>query len=287
MRADCYFCHIKTVESLIAKFEPSNEVAEDFIFTIHEILNDNRDMINPKLATDIHRIAKKKLNVNDLYAGEKLNANNVLLADYVHWKNYINKSQKPFHTAVRLAVAGNIIDYGAHSVNGDLIEQISGLLKSPLAIDQSKELESAISKATRILYLGDNAGEIVFDRLLLETIQHPKVTFVTRGAPVINDITLDDAKQVGIDTICKVISNGFDAPSTLLEFCSEEFMQIYNEADLIISKGQGNFEGLMHENHPNTFFLLIAKCQPIADMLDCNKNDMIVTQLKTNDSLIN
>ena len=279
MRPECYFCHIKTVQSLVNKFNPPSDVAEEFIFSIHDLLSNNKDTINPKLATYIHRTAKEKLKVNDLYANEKLDANELLMADYNYWRNYIDTSEKPFSTAVRLSVAGNIIDYGAHSLSGDLKEQIVELLQKPLAIDKSDKLESAIRKAKSILYLGDNAGEVFFDKLLLETMKHPNVTFVTRGAPVINDITIDDAKQVGIDKLCKIITNGFDAPSTLLEFCSTEFLEVYNKADLIISKGQGNFEGLMNENHTNTFFLLMAKCNPMAEMLGCNKNDMIVTQL--------
>ena len=279
MRPECYFCHIKTVQKLLAKFNPPINVAEGFIFLVHEILGDNRNMINPQLATNIHRIAKQKLNASDLYASEKESSNNILLADYEYWRNYIDNSSNSFYTAVKLAVVGNIIDYGAHSVNGDVTEQIKSLLNTPFAIDKSMELKEAIQQAKSILYLGDNAGEVFFDRLLLETLKHPDVTFVTRGAPVINDITLEDAKQIGIDKICKVINNGFDAPSTLLEFCSDEFIQAYNNADLIISKGQGNFEGLMNEKHPNTFFLLMAKCQPMAEMLGCAKNDLIVTQI--------
>ena len=279
MRPECYFCHIKTVQNLLAKFNPPKNVAEDFIFSVHEILGHNRSMINPKLATDIHRIAKQKLNVKDLYASEKLSANKLLLTDYEYWRSYIDKSSSPYYTAVKLAVAGNIIDYGAHSVNGDIKGQINSLLNTSFAIDKTKELKKAIQQAKSILYLGDNAGEVFFDRLLLETIHHPNVTFVTRGAPIINDITIDDAKQMGIDKICKVIHNGFDAPSTLIESCSDEFLQAYNNADLIISKGQGNFEGLMNEKHPNTFFLLMAKCEPMAEMLGCAKNDLIVTQL--------
>lgn len=279
MRSDCYFCHIKTVQNLISKFKPSETVAEDFIFSVHEILGDNRDMINPRLATDIHRIAKDKLHVKDLYLSEKKQANSVLLSDYDYWRNYIDTSGNPFGTAVKLAVAGNIIDYGAHSVQDDIKAQVAELLLSDLKIDKTQELKKAIDEADSVLYLGDNAGEIFFDRLLLETMQHPNVTFVTRGAPVINDITIEDATFVGIDKICPVISNGFDAPSTIVEFCSDEFIAAYNEASLIIAKGQGNFEGLMNENHPNTFFLLMAKCDPMAALIGCAKNDKIVTRL--------
>ena len=143
-----------------------------------------------------------------------------------------------------------------------------------------EKLEKEIQKADSILYLGDNAGEIFFDRLFIETMNHPNVCFAVRGMPVINDVTLDDAAQVGMYQVCRVISNGFDAPSTLLEFCSTEFREVYANADLIISKGQGNFEGLMHENHPNTFFMLIAKCNTMANLLKVQKNGLLVTQFK-------
>ncbi len=286
MRADCYFCHIKTVQNLINKFQPSDIVAEDFIFSVHKTLEDNKHLDNPMLATKIHRIAKEKLKVDDLYSSEKFDANSTLMADYDYWRKLIDSSPHPFKTAVKLAVAGNIIDYGAHSVKGEIKEQLAGLINSPLTIDHTEELYTAISKANSILYLGDNAGEIFFDKLLLETIKHPNITFVTRGEPVINDITHEDAKQVGIHPLCKVISNGYDAPSTLLEFCSEEFLELYNNADLIISKGQGNFEGLMNSGHLNTFFLLIAKCKPIADILNCKTNNLIVSKITENNNAL-
>lgn len=146
-------------------------------------------------------------------------------------------------------------------------------------INMTEKLHSEIIKAERVLYLGDNCGEIVFDKLLIETINHPNITFAVRGKPVINDPTLEDAGQVGMDKVCKIISNGADAPSTLLELSSAEFVEEYQNADLIISKGQGNFEGLMEDSHPNIIFLLIAKCSPIADLLRVEKNDMVVTQL--------
>lgn len=282
MKVDCYFCHIKTIQKLIEKFKPENDLAEDFVFAVHEFLYANRDMINPQLARCIHRIAKEKLKVNDLYAKEKYSTNMSLLRDYSLWQSYIDISSNPLFTATKLAVVGNIIDYGAHSLDGDLTKQINSLLSNSLKINQTEELKQAIKKANSILYIGDNAGEIIFDKLFIETINHPNVTFATRGYPVINDVTIEDAELVGVDKICKVISNGFDAPSTLLEFCSDEFMETYTNADLIISKGQGNFEGLMNENHPNTFFLLIAKCMPVAELLKCNKYDMVVTKFNAN-----
>jgi uncharacterized protein with ATP-grasp and redox domains len=111
-------------------------------------------------------------------------------------------------------------------------------------------------------------------------MQHSNITYVVRGKPVINDVTFEDAKQTGINKICKVISNGFDAPSTLMEFCSDEFIHEFDKADLIISKGQGNFEGLLNSKHNNMFFLLMAKCIPMAELLGINEGEMVVTKLK-------
>jgi damage-control phosphatase, subfamily I len=109
----------------------------------------------------------------------------------------------------------------------------------------SSELKEALSTAKTVLYLGDNAGEIVLDKLFIETLMHPNLYLAVRGAPVINDATLDDAQYVGIDTVADVISNGYDAPSTIVDGCSPQFQELFNKADVIISKGQGNLEGLL------------------------------------------
>ena len=281
MRHECYFCHIKTIEKLIEKFKPDAKTAESFISAVHKMLADNWALENPQLATEIQRVAKHYLSDTNLYSEEKLAANSLLLEDYSHWKQLVNESDSPFSTAVKLAVIGNIIDYGAHSVSDDISQQIDSFLQKDLAINMVEKLQNEIKKAKHILYLGDNCGEIVFDKLLIETIDNPNVIFAVRGKPVINDATLMDACQVGMDKVCKVISNGFDAPSTLLEFSSAEFIKEYQRADLIISKGQGNFEGLMNDSHANIFFMLIAKCDPIADLLNVNKNDMVVTQISS------
>jgi hypothetical protein len=279
MRHECYFCHIKTIERLVRKFNPEALLAEEFIFSVHELLAQNREESNIRLATDIHRLARIHFNNTNLYAEEKLSANDMLLKNYSHWKEVVAQSEDPFFTAAKLSVIGNIIDYGAHSINGSISGQIESLFRQDLKIDRTRELQNDISKAKSILFLGDNCGEIVFDKLFIETIKHPNVTYAVRGNPVINDATIEDAQHVGMDDVCRVISNGFDAPSTLVGFCSDEFMTEYDRADLIISKGQGNLEGLLDTYHKNVFFLLIAKCVPMAELLAVEKNDMVITKL--------
>ncbi len=282
MRYECYFCHIKTVEKLIEKFKPDAVHAEAFVFSVHELLSQNKELANPFLATKIHRLAKEKLKHDNLYLEEKNHANQLLLGQYDSWKNRIAQSNNPLQMAAKLAVIGNIIDYGAHSVNGDITKQVNSLLSKDLKIDETSELIHRIRQAEKIFYIGDNAGEIVFDKLLIETLQHPNVVYAVRGKPVLNDVTLDDVKETGLDKICPVISSGSDAPSTILEYCSEEFISQFHTADLIIAKGQGNFEGLLHCNRSNVFFLLIAKCKPIAELLGVCTGDMVVKELNSN-----
>ena len=276
MEEACARCHLKTVSKLIEKFEPSAEVARQFEDEARDILSENADLANPLVATYIQRLAKEKMNVSSLYHEEKVKANALLLANYRYWNNYVRSSGDAFLHAVKLAMAGNIIDYGAHTAPEDVQGKILELVEKPLRTEAVEKLRDDISSAKKILYLGDNAGEIVFDKLLLETIGHKQVTYVVRGKPVINDVTFEDVQQTRIDRFCRVIANGYDAPSTLLEYCSEEFMEAYRSADLIISKGQGNFEGLMNVQHPNMYFLLTAKCNLIANLLNVNVGDLVV-----------
>lgn len=284
MRRDCYFCHMSTVEKLLEKFNPEKSTEDKLFMEISFFLQQNWRLSNPLLATHIQRIAKKHIEIDDLYDQEKRSANQLLLETYEQWEKVISTSNNSFYTALKLAIIGNIIDYGAHSVPKELEQFIHDKLKVPLAIDHSEIFKNAINNAKSIVYLGDNAGEIVFDKLFIRTINHSNLTYIVRDKPVLNDVTLNDAKMVGIDSHCNVISNGSDAPSTLLHLCSDEFIQLFESADLVISKGQGNFEGLIDNSKKQLFFLLMAKCAPISQMLQVKKGSMVIK--KNNNSKI-
>ena len=278
MRSECYFCHTRTIERLIEKFKPSDDIAENFVGDICNILYENGDMNNPNLAAMVHRKASVAFNNANLYAEEKQHANQLLMERYAALKKFILQSTNPFHTAAKLAVAGNIIDYGAHTASNDVEGLVMRHVQLPLKIDKSNELKIAAAKAKKILYLGDNAGEIVCDKLFIELLNHKDLTFAYRGFPVINDITIEDVEAVQMNKVCKTVSNGYDAPSTILEHCSDEFLEVYSQADLIISKGQGNFEGLMDNKDKAIFFMLMAKCDPIAELLNVEKGDLVITK---------
>ena len=232
----------------------------------------------PVLSQKIQEIINKYTGGIDAYKEIKINSDKVALRllDELHEK--ISCSECKFETAIRLAIAGNIIDFGVTShVSDETIETvINESLSSKLAIDNVKLLQQEIKKADNIFYLLDNAGEIVFDKLLIEQLPLEKVTAVVRGKPILNDVTMEDAELAGLTEIVKVIDNGTNAPGTVLELCSEDFVEKFAKADLIIAKGQGNFETLNHIDK-NIFFLLKAKCNVVARELNCNVGDLIIT----------
>jgi len=234
------------------------------------------------MAQKIHRMIRKLTGVQDPYLQTKNRFNQLALKMYPELREQVQASTDPFETAVRLAIAGNIIDLGVKSglAESQVEETIAQSLTEPLDMDALKEFRNATAQAKDILYLGDNAGEIVFDRLLIEQLPCENITFVVKAGPIINDATMEDAEIVGLTDIVTVIDNGSDAPGTILESCSEAFRRRFDEADLVIAKGQGNYETLSDVDK-DIFFILRAKCPVIARDLGCEVGEMIFRKSKT------
>ena len=229
----------------------------------------------PLMAQRIHRLIRQMTGDNDPYRDIKDRFNHFALELYPELKERIKQSRKPLDMAIRLAIAGNIIDSGVnHHINETLVHNaIEHALTAPLAGDP-EEFREAVSKAKDILYLADNAGEIVFDRLLIEQMPLEKITLVVKGSPIINDACLADARATGIADLVEVIDNGSDAPGTILAECSEKFKRRFENADLIIAKGQGNYETLS-DVKKDIFFVLKAKCPVIAHHIGCEVGSLV------------
>lgn len=221
----------------------------------------------PAMAQRIHRRLREIAGVDDPYRETKDRQNFIALEMLPSLRSKIESASDPLLLAARLAIAGNVIDMGVNGnlTEADMLQAVNRALTEPLIGDYD-EFRTAIAKAQSILYLADNAGEIAFDRLLIEKLLPERVTLVVRGAPVINDATLADAQAVGLDKIVEIIDNGSDAPGTILRDCSQEFQRRYSDADLIIAKGQGNFETLSNEPE-NIFFLFKVKCPLVSDLV--------------------
>ncbi len=222
----------------------------------------------PAFAQHVHRYLRTLTSDGDPYRAAKDRQNQMALRLLPELRTLVRNAPDPLDTAVRLAIAGNVIDMGiAGDVDeSDLRQTIDQALSQPLAGDHLDFYQAARTAGT-VLYLADNAGEIAFDRLLIEQFQQSRVTVAVRGTPVINDATLIDAQAVRLEQIAEVISNGSDAPGTLLADCNKDFRRRFWESDLVIAKGQGNFESL--SDVPRViWFLFKVKCRVVANHVD-------------------
>lgn len=239
----------------------------------------------PEMGRAIYSLVGKISGVKDPFKEIKENSNKFALKLYPKLKQEINISEDKLLAAVKLSIIGNIIDYEAkNSLN--VVEEIDHLFQGNFTINNENssttfkynQFKEALNKVDAIIYLADNAGEVVFDRLLIEELVKElgkKVIYVVRGKPIINDALIEDAIFCGINKVAKITSSGSDAPGTILKYCSPEFMELYQDAELIISKGQGNYESLSEEDK-SIFFLFKAKCLVIAQDVSCKVGDMVL-----------
>lgn len=284
MSLDCIPCFLRQA------LDAARLVSEDK--TVHaKILNDvlqwacNLDLQQPSplIGQRIHRRLRQIVGIDDPYRPAKDHQNQIALKMLPELQKKIDTAADPFDMAVKLAIAGNVIDLGVPGAidESKISEGIKNCLSEPLT-GNSKTLKKAAANARKILYLTDNAGEIAFDKLLVEKLGPSRVIVAVRGGPAINDATMPDARAVGMHEITRVIDNGSDAPGTLLHDCSPSFVKHFKEADIIISKGQGNYETLSDEPY-NIFFLFKAKCHVIAQhaQVKLGSHVIINKELKT------
>jgi len=230
----------------------------------------------PEMGDYIHHLIRVQIGNEDPYREAKARSTAEALALYPHLKRLVNEAENPFECALRLAIAGNIIDLGA-SGEYDLWGNIERVLTQPLTIDDSTALQDALNKAQWVLYLADNAGETVFDRLLIEQLDHVPIIYAVKSGPVLNDATQEDAVAAGLDRVARIVSTGNNAPGTILERCSPSFRRLYSEAKVIIAKGQGNYETLSTEGR-RLFFLLQVKCPIIARDIGAPTGSIVIKQ---------
>lgn len=277
---DCIPCFFRQALDAVRLITDDETVHEQIIRDVLE-LTTHLDLHQspPAMGRLIHRRIRQLTENADPYRTWKQTHNQFALQLYDEMKAAIQNSANPLETAVRLAIAGNIIDLGVKTSisNGDISKTIRRSLTEPFNQTMIEQLRSDTEKAVDILYLTDNAGEIVFDRLLIEQLPAEKITVVVKGYPVINDATMTDAVETGLTDIVSVIDNGSDAPGAILETCSQAFVSRFQQADLIIAKGQGNYETLS-ESDKNIYFILKAKCPVIASDLGCPVGQMILTK---------
>jgi hypothetical protein len=271
----CIPCFLRQANEALDRIDISDKSKRKILKKISDVIFEVPfDKSPPHVAREVYKIISKETGISDIYKKEKKHANDLVLGLYDELKKRIQSSKDPLFEALRLAAIGNIIDLGVKS-SFNLEEELREDLNQEFKIFEYDIFREKLDKAESILYLADNSGEIVFDKLLIESIKKP-VILAVRGRPIINDVTLDDAQYCGLNEVAKVISSGSDAPAAVLDSCSDEFLDIYNKADFIISKGQGNFEELSDRDEP-IFFIFKAKCPAVASHLGVAVGDMILS----------
>jgi uncharacterized protein with ATP-grasp and redox domains len=234
------------------------------------------DQAPARITTVIHRLLREETGI-DPYKPVKDLYNRIALEALPRLRQMAAKAPDALEAGARLAIAGNVIDFGIYE-SFDLDRSIEESFRLPLPRTDYLAFARAVNGSRHILYLCDNAGEIVFDRVLIEVLRGmgKAVTAAVKGSPVINDATLEDAADAGLAESATVIENGNDGIGTLLEVCSERFMDAYRSADMIISKGQANYETLVQEKDKRTFFLFKVKCPVVARNLGRPEGDIVL-----------
>jgi uncharacterized protein with ATP-grasp and redox domains len=219
----------------------------------------------PLAARDIYALLEETTGLKDPFREVKDQSNRKALELYPWIESIVRGAVDPLDAALRIALAGNMIDCGRGSVDGlDMRKAVLRYLEADFALDDRARLFTELDGARSILYVLDNAGEIVFDRLLVERLGARRVVCAVRSGPIINDATYEDARLTGLTEVCEVIPSGSDASGTPIEACSARFREVFESSDIVIAKGQGNFETLFDE-HRDVFHLFVAKCPVITD----------------------
>ncbi len=283
---DCIPCFYRQALEA-ARIAGTNEIIQKKIIDeLSKLIPDfSLEASPPEMGRAIYSLVGKISGVKDPFKKIKESSNKFALKLYPKLKQEINNSEDKLLAAVKLSIIGNIIDYGIkNSLNVE--EEIDHLFKGNFIINNENssnifkynQFKEKLNKVNTIIYLADNAGEVVFDRLLIEELVEElgkQVIYVVRGKPVINDALIEDAIFCGINKVAKITSSGSDAPGTIMKYCSSEFIKLYQNTEMIISKGQGNYEALSEEDKL-IFFLLKAKCSVIAEDVGCKVGDMVL-----------
>ena len=279
---ECIPCLLKQGIRISKFMNCSQDATEDMVREVMGYMHsENYRSSPPHIAKNIYKIINRHMGVDDPYFLIKRYYNKELLKIESELEKVIENSEKQFSTAVKLAITGNIIDFGiGYDIDKEMVfDRIKNVEADNLAADDIKELYQSLGNAKTLLYLGDNCGEIVFDKVFIKYLKkifpQLKVYFGVRGGAIINDVTADDAEEVGVDKVAEILSNGDCAPGTIIDSVSKEFKEIFYSADVIISKGQGNYETLNQIDREDVYFLFMSKCEVVSEELAVDKMSLL------------
>jgi uncharacterized protein with ATP-grasp and redox domains len=275
---DCVSCTLKTAADAVKqaglKEDRQNEVMKKILQSLSRM---DLNLGSAQMTHRIFRVIREVGGIHDPLKNTKSYSLDLAIRAYPELKQTLDESKDRFATAVRIALAGNIIDHDHHDREDNLalFKSVEDALSRPLVVNHMDFLKAEVKKAKSILYLADNAGETVFDRILIEELPMDRITYAVRGTPVGNNATMRDATLAGLTEIVNVVEDGSDYPCVFLKKCSRAFKRTFDRADLIISKGQDNFQTLMNVDR-NIFFLVRIRCKVKATECGLSVGDFLV-----------
>lgn len=282
----CLTCHVQQAQRILNKFIDNEEEKWVILSKILNDLSKTKYGLKPiDISEEMYTKIETYLKINDIFYYEKKKSNEIALKLYDTFKLRILESSDPLYEAAKLAVSGNLVDFGAMPDSLEfLISKVSEIWNEPFSIDDFEDFKFKLLNSNTLLYLVDNAGEIVFDKLFIDIMKtfnkNLHIAVAVKGKPIINDATLEDAKQIEIDRFAKIIDTGLKTPGTSISKATEEFRKAFFEYEIVLSKGQGNFEGLSDEKRENLYFALVAKCDVISKFIGVEKNSKIFMNSK-------
>ncbi|MFW6266540.1 MAG: damage-control phosphatase ARMT1 family protein [Halanaerobiales bacterium] len=276
IQLDCIPCISRQVLEAARMITDDEDVIWEIMKKYGEMITQiDKDSKAPLVTARIHNFVKEKTNKNDLYYEFK--EKNIEMASKLmpEVEKVIKNADDSLEVALVMSAMGNAIDAGV-SLEVDIETNIKSAVDNGFVHSDFEKFELELQTADELLFIADNAGEAVFDKLLLKELnkRDVDVIYAVRDVPILNDITMREAEELNINKQAEVISSGCQSPGTVLEEASTEFKEIYKRADLVISKGQGNLEGLLGEER-DIYFLLKAKCDLVADILEVNVGDFV------------
>jgi len=279
---ECVHCLARQAVEIAEEAASDAAVQEEIIRrSLKELAEMDFNETAPEIAFRMHRHARNITGIEDPYSRLKEQYNSIAQDIYerIIEEKWLDEAEDRFDMACRLAIAGNIIDFsvGLKLEHSDVVKSVEDSIRQDIFGGGTAALREAAGKAERIMYIADNSGEIIFDKFLLKELPQDRVTYVVKGGPIVNDATMEDAISTGVAEIVRVIDNGHAAQGTIVRDCSAEFRHELDKADLVISKGQANFETLSDIKDKTIFYLLRAKCSSVASAIGCRKMDYVLT----------
>jgi len=276
---DCYPCFLRQALASLRLITDQETVQKRVLDQVMQALPTlPLEYPPPRIAKTVYGVIARETGVEDPYREIKTASNRQALARLPELTNIIARQANRLRAAASLAISGNLIDFGVQHEGFKLSEGLNSQFPDHFDLDDFSTFERQLPKTTKLLYIGDNAGEIVADKIFISQMKtaNPQleVGFAVRGAPIINDVTIVDAEQVGMADVAEIINSGSRAPALLEDEMNPEMFDWFHQATMIIAKGQGNYEALS-QNKQAIFFLLQCKCPVVAHDLDTPVGSMI------------